>query len=250
MSSRGVSRAGASPFCRFAERAFSASAIATSTLVGSAGAAIGDNENSVSSTSRAVSSRATAGVFSGKSSPCFARADTGGAAASGWSAGFGKEICAGSPGSRAVTTYRCASACSIRCKTRSARPRPISRSPPTAATTPGVTIAVSKVRSWIDTPVAANNIPATLNAPPNANKSKYIRLSLAPAARAKSPLQGSIVTALPEPRKDFYPMMAVQLGRADETRCSDWRAPQPLPKPLRRSYLEEPFAFSDGCTCA
>ena len=34
-----------------------------------------------------------------------------------------------------------------------------------------------KLRSWIDTPEAASTIPATLNTPPNTNKSKYIRLS-------------------------------------------------------------------------
>lgn len=242
MSSRGANRPATAPFFRFAVRVLSASATATSTLVGNDGAD-GDNVGSVTATTCVVSIRASAGACSGKFSACFSPTTAALGAATECCVGLGKGICAGWRDSSGGAIRRSAIACSMRCRTRSAKPRPIRRSPPTAATTPGVTIVGSKVRSWMDTPEAASNIPAALNKPPITNKSKYIRLSLTLNSRAKNPLQGSIVTAPSEPRKDFFPMRPEQfrgLGETNSPSVMRSTVAQPPAKVLFRGTIRFP----------
>ena len=208
MSSRGVILVGAELFLRRTRRALSTSATAASTLVGAGGDGdVGDSDNSVSSIIRVLSSRATAETFSARPLSRFSPAARAGVAAAGVDckreAAFdGNGIRLGSLGRSAATAASAASpgraargigrsarACSIRCRTRNAKPRPTSRSPPTAATTPGVTIDASKTRSWSDTPEAASTIPAAVKIAPNTNKSKYIRPSPAPARRPRAALR-------------------------------------------------------------
>src|SRR6516225_7960185 len=140
----------------------------------------------------------------------------------------------------------------MRCKVRNAKPRPIRRNPPTAATMPGVKRPESKLPSRIDRPAPARRMPAALRPTPKPNKSKYIRTPPAPGGRRT--IYVDIVTRLPISRKRLLPCGNPAL-----------RAPQPaLPVEIfclsaetrLRSggqlqswpYLEEPFAFPDGCT--
>ncbi len=169
-----------------------------------------------------------------------------------------RNLAAGSSGTRAVTIGRCASACSIRCRTaqrqtETDQKQPTDRRHHARRHDRGVESTVVERHAGGRQYIFRRRV----NAPPNTNKSKYIRLSPAPTSHAKTdakaerhePLQGGIVTALPRPRKDFYPGIVSSLTGRTNDPPSRVNA-RPLPKALRRSYLEELFAFPGGCTCA
>ena len=104
------------------------------------------------------------------------------------------------------------------------------------ATIPGVTTDASNARSWSDTPDAVSIVPAAVKTAPNANNTKYIRLSPAPLSHPAPP--ASIVAARSAPCKGYSPK-----GGAETGQCSDMVNATGVAQPPMKVLFRGTFRF-------
>ena len=94
-----------------------------------------------------------------------------------------------------------ANARSMRCSSRTAKPIPTSRSPPTAATVPGVTASMSNVPPWKDRLETTRTAPAIVVTIPRSNKINGITPCPAPTQAFGATKERHILRALTAGRK-------------------------------------------------